>query len=342
MDMLRLYNHPLQDLNSFNVSAFSKYLVQFDSFQEIQDFCRLGVLGGKPYYVLGDGTNTLFIDNFTGYILQPKLFGITILKETSHGVLIRASAGEKWHDFVSFCVGQGYGGVENLAYIPGTVGAAPVQNIGAYGVEVKEVIDSIEAIEIATGRPRVFDSTTCNFGYRRSIFKEEYRNRYIITSVTFALHKKKKFSPKYKRLQARCANIPLEQLTVQDIFDRVIDLRKQTLPNYHHLGNAGSFFTNPFISHEHYLHLSNRYNLPEVFPDNDSGLVKIPAAWLIDQAGLKGWRQNRVGIYEKNPLVLVNYGGASGKDVLELSRHVQASIRRQFNIDLIPEVNIIP
>ena len=342
MDMLCLYNHPLKDLNSFNVPAFSRYLVQFDSCQDIQDFCRLGVLGNKPHYVLGDGTNTLFIDNFTGYILQPKLRGITILKETSHKVLVRASAGEKWHDFVSFCINQGYGGVENLAYIPGTVGAAPVQNIGAYGVEVKDVIDSVEAIEIATGRSSIFDQATCNFGYRRSIFKGEYRSRYMITSVTFALHKKKQFALKYKRLQACCADIPLEELTFKDIFDRVIGLRKQILPDYRRLGNAGSFFTNPLISHDHYLHLNNRYHLPEVFPDNDSGLVKMPAAWLIDQAGLKGWRQNCVGVYEKNPLVLVNYGGASGKDVLELSHHVQASVRKQFNIDLIPEVNIVP
>lgn len=340
--MLVLQHYPLKLLNSFRIAVFASHYVQFHTVKEIEAFCTRQDLKQTKFYILGGGSNILFIDNIEGYILHPKLFGIEILEETSCKVLVKAQAGVKWHDLVCFCVQRGYGGIENLSYIPGTVGAAPVQNIGAYGIELKDVLQWVEAIELSTGKLRTFSNGKCKFGYRTSIFKKELSNQYLITGVVLALHKEKKFCITYKDLQERLAHIPKDQLSLQLVSNTVIAIRKKKLPDYNILGNAGSFFQNPIICKAHYTWLKKAYPLLKAFSMQDENLVKISAAWLIEQAGLKGYRKGHVGVYEKHALVLVNYGQGSGKDVMHLVKYIQERIKAQFDIALIPEVNVFP
>ncbi|XP_065223773.1 UDP-N-acetylenolpyruvoylglucosamine reductase-like isoform X2 [Planococcus citri] len=338
-----LNHYPLQSLNTFHVPAFAAHYIRLNSLKDIEDFCTTVNVSQTNLYILGGGSNTLFVSNFSGYLLHVQLLGIEVIRETSHKVLVKAAAGVLWHDLVLFCIEKGYGGIENLSLIPGTVGAAPVQNIGAYGVELNQVLDTIEAIELSTGQKVIFTSSECGFGYRTSFFKTKWRHRYLITSITLALHKEKKFSIEYEAIQTMIAKMEINQLSFKAISDAIIAIRKQKLPDPDILGNAGSFFQNPFISVGHYRWLKQQYPSVVAFrtPDEYSEQVKISAAWLIEAAGLKGLRKGNAGVYTLHALILVNCGGASGKDIINLATEIIQKVKTQFNITLIPEVNIV-
>lgn len=339
--MHRLDRYSLGSLNSFKVPASAAHYFALNSLKDIEDFYTAVDVSKKDLYILGGGSNTLFVGDFPGYVLHVQLPGIEIVEETGHKVLIRAAAGVPWHALVLFCIEHGYGGIENLSFIPGTVGGAPIQNIGAYGIELKDVLDSIQAIELSTGQKIIFKSSMCGFGYRTSFFKTKWRHQYLITNITLALHKAKVFSIEHEGIQAMLAEMGIKQLSFKAISDAIIAIRKAKLPDPVLLGNAGSFFQNPFISIAHYEWLRQQYPGVIAFRTEDKEQMKISAAWLIETAGFKGLRQGNVGVYALHALILVNYGGATGKDIINLATQIKQKVKNQFHITLIPEVNIV-
>ena len=262
------------------------------------------------------------------------------MNETENYVWVKVAAGELWHPFVLYCVERNWGGIENLSLIPGTVGAAPIQNIGAYGVELKETFESLEAINMHNGQTETFTNEQCNFGYRESIFKHDLKGEYFISSVTFKLNKKPVLNATYGDIQNLLDSKQIKVPTIKDVSDAVIDIRRSKLPDPAQIGNAGSFFKNPIISKAQFESL--KLNHPEIksFPAPDAK-VKIPAAWFIEKAGWKGKRIGDIGVHEKQALVLVNYGGGKGEDILKLAYEIIDSIKTEFNVTLIPEVNIL-
>lgn len=301
---------------------------------------QLEALTLKEFVVLGEGTNVLFVDDYAGTVLVNQLKGVDII-ETEHEshCTVTAQAGENWHEFVCAMSAQGRYGLENLALIPGTVGASPVQNIGAYGVEVAEVIESVTVFDLTDKTEKRFSGDACAFGYRDSVFKRaDYRERYIITAVTFKLQKT--FSPvvDYKELQARFAEQAV--VTAADVLNAVIAIRQEKLPDYRKLPNAGSFFKNPIVSATQLSSLQNRYPDIPSFQLSDER-VKIPAAWLIQTVGLKGLQFNGAGIYEKHALIVINPKHSAGKNIAALSQHVIDTVFEKFNISLVPEVRFI-
>ncbi|WP_432466581.1 UDP-N-acetylmuramate dehydrogenase [Candidatus Cardinium hertigii] len=339
--MYCLNDYPLQSLNSFKVPAYAAHYIRLTSLKDIEDLYTAVDIRKRPLYILGGGSNTLFVKNFPGYILHVQLSGIEIIEETHHKVLIKAAAGVPWHTLVVFCINKGYGGIENLSLIPGTVGGAPIQNIGAYGIELKDVLDTVEAIALSTGQKIVFKSSACGFGYRTSFFKTKWKNQYVITHVTLALHKEKVFSIEYETIQAMLEKMKIKQLSFKAISDAIIAIRKQKLPDPTILGNSGSFFQNPLVSIAHYQWLKEQYPSIIAFKTEDKEQIKISAAWLIEAAGFKGLRKGKVGVHRAHALVLVNYGGATGKDIISLAHQIKQKVNIQFNTTLIPEVNII-
>ncbi len=335
-------HYPLQSLNSFKVSAFAAGYIQLNSLKDIVDLYATVDVRRTHFYILGGGSNTLFVEDFPGCILHVQLSGIEVIAETCHKVLVKAAAGVVWHQLVLFCIGKGYGGIENLSLIPGTVGGAPIQNIGAYGIELKDVVDTIEAIELSTGQKVIFKGSACGFGYRTSFFKTKWSHQYLITSITLALHKETKYAIAYESIQAMLAKMEVKQLSFKAISDAVIAIRRQKLPDPATLGNAGSFFQNPLISIDHYAWLKQKYPSLIAFSREDKAQIKISAAWLIEAAGCKGLRIGNVGVYPLHALILVNYGGATGKDIIDLAAHIKQKVKNQFDITLIPEVNIPP
>lgn len=334
-------DYSLESLNSFKVSVFAAHYIPFDTIKDIEDFCAAVDVTQTNFYILGDGSNTLFISDFPGYILHVQLSGIEVMKETSCQVQIKAAAGVIWHQLVLFCIEKGYGGIENLSLIPGTVGAAPVQNIGAYGVELKDILESIEAIELSSGQKVIFQSSMCGFGYRTSFFKTKWRNRYLITSITLALHKEEKFSLEYGGIRMMLEKMEVGKLSFKAVSDAVIAIRKEKLPDFNILGNAGSFFQNPLITMKHYQWLKQQYPSIVAFTSKDKEYIKISAAWLIEAIGFKGLRKGNVGVYSLHALVLVNYGGATGEDIMNLASQIKQEVKNKFDINLIPEVNIV-
>ena len=331
--------HPLQSLNSFNVPAFAADYVQLNCMEDVENFCAAVDLRRRPFYILGGGSNTLFVRDFPGYILHVRLSGIEVLEETDDKALVRAAAGVAWHDLVLFCADNKYGGIENLSLIPGTVGGAVVQNVGAYGVELKDVLDNVEAIELSSGKRTTFNSSACGFGYRTSFFKTT--NRYLITGVSLVLHKEDRFSIEYRGVREMLASIKVKQLSFKAISEAIIAIRKQKLPDPAVLPNAGSFFQNPFISTEHYRWLKQQHSSLVAFQTEDPEKMKVSAGWLIEAAGFKGVRMAEAGVYKLHALVLVNHGTATGEDVLNLANQIQQKVKEQFGVTLIPEVNIV-
>lgn len=339
--MYCLNDYPLQSLNSFKVPGYAAHYIRLNRLKNIEDFYTAVDIRKKPLYILGGGSNTLFVSNFPGYILHVQLSGIEIIEETHYKVLIKAAAGVPWHTLVLFCVNKGYGGIENLSLIPGTVGGAPIQNIGAYGIELKDVLDTIEAIALSTGQKIIFKSSACGFGYRTSFFKTKWHNQYLITHITLALHKEKVFSIGYETIQAMLEKMKIKQLSFKAISDAIIAIRKQKLPDPTILGNAGSFFQNPLVPIAHYQWLKEQYPSIIAFKTEDIEQIKISAAWLIETAGFKGLRKGSAGVYGSHALILVNYGGATGKDIISLASQIKKKVKIQFNITLIPEVNMV-
>ncbi len=324
---------------TFGVPAWVKAMYSFQSIEELQQLLTKNIKD-KNLLILGGGSNLLFTQPFDGVVLKNELKGITVIDQNEDLVFVKASAGEVWHTFVQHAVDNNWGGIENLSLIPGSVGASPMQNIGAYGVEIKDVFHSLEALEISSGKIKSFDAKTCAFGYRESIFKRELKNKYIIISVTFVLHKNPKINTSYGAINDELSKMGITTPNIKDVSQAVINIRQSKLPNPAEIGNAGSFFKNPVVKKEVYNAILQKYPNAPAYPINEE-TVKIPAGWLIENAGWKGKTEGEFGVHKNQALVLVNYGNADGKDILNLSSRIISSIESLFNITLEREVNIM-
>lgn len=326
--------------NTFGISAFASQFVEVSSVLELQNLIREKHFSEKPFLILGGGSNILFTKNYEGLVLKNNLKGISIEKEDENHIWIKAAGGEVWHELVMYCVNKNWGGIENLSLIPGTVGAAPMQNIGAYGVEIKDTFEELDAVNILTGELETFSNKQCNFGYRESVFKHDAKGKYFITSATFKLNKKPVLNTSYGDIETLLKEWNITTPTIADVSKAVIAIRQSKLPDPALLGNAGSFFKNPVIEISEFEKLQKNYPTLKSFPAPD-GKVKIPAAWLIEQAGWKGKRFGNIGVHEKQALVLVNYGGGTGKELIDLAYQIIDSVNEKFGVTLNPEVNII-
>ena len=334
-------NVSLLPYNTFRIDVRARYLVRVGSVGAVQGLINSDIFRTNPRLILGAGSNLLLTKDFDGLVIRNEIRGISIIDETDASVTIKAGAGENWHEFVTFAVGRNYGGLENLSLIPGTVGAAPMQNIGAYGVEIREVIINVEAIDLTTGNIRVFTKEECRFGYRESVFKQELKDRYFISSITLSLTKKNhRFSIDYGAIREILKQNDEKELSVKNISEAIIRIRKSKLPDPDVIGNAGSFFKNPTVDQTLFDVLQKEF--PDIpFYPADKGMIKIPAAWLIEKSGWKGKTLDNIGVHKHQALVIVNYGGGDGKKIWELAMKIQASVKENFNIMLQPEVNVV-
>ena len=334
-------NINLQPYNSFGFDAVAKQFVEINAVSDLQTLIKSGALPRQKTLILSGGNNILFQNEvFDGLVIYINTKGIEIIKEGGNEVVVRAQAGEDWPDFVRFCVGKGWHGVENLAHIPGKVGAAPVQNIGAYGMELKDSFAQCEAMDLVTGETKVFTKEECRFGYRESIFKGELKGRYVITSVDFLLKKDAPLNLEYGNIKAYLEENGIPRPTLQQLHDVICTIRDAKLPDVKQIGSAGSFFKNPVIERAQFETLLKEYpTMPHY--DEPNGKVKVPAGWLIEQAGWKGWRNEHVGVYDKQALVLVHYGGGKGQDIVQLAHRIQESVEEKFGIRISPEVNFV-
>jgi UDP-N-acetylmuramate dehydrogenase len=334
-------NSSLYPYNTFGIDVKAGFFCKISTVPQLQELIASSLYKTEARLILGGGSNVLFTKDFQGLVIHMELMGIKTLMETDERILINASAGESWHDFVMHCVNRNWGGIENLSLIPGTVGAAPIQNIGAYGVEIANVIESVEGIDASTGLVHVFEKDECRFGYRESAFKVELKEKIFISSVTLTLTKKNHlFDIHYGALRDTLKQDHVDAITVKKISDAVIQIRQNKLPDYRKVGNAGSFFKNPTISLEHLQELQKSYPSVPSYP-SDNQNVKVPAGWLIEQCGWKGKRVNNIGVHPFQALVLVNYGGGTGEEILQLAEQIQTSVKETFHVNLTPEVNII-
>ena len=331
-------NYPILPYNTFQVAAKTRFFVEFSDLQSVRDFLTSSYAAVRPRFVLGGGSNVLFTKDFDGIILHPAIKGIEKTGENDDTVLIRVGAGEDWDNFVEYCVAHDWGGIENLSLIPGTVGACPVQNIGAYGAEVGDVIDSLDVILMEDGKLLTLTAKECQFSYRDSIFKRDLKNRVIITHVTFRLNKSPVFVTTYPDLQRELDNFP--ETTINTIRQAVISIRRNKLPDPAVTGNAGSFFKNPVISQDQATSLRKFFPTMRGF-DAADGSVKLSAAWLIEQCGWKGKRLGKTGTYKKQPLIIINYGGATGEEIYRYALKIQKAVMNHFAIKLEMEVNIL-
>lgn len=336
-------NVSLKPFNTFHIEARAGKFMEIRSVDELQQVLKEPAYAQMTKLILGGGSNVLFTRDFEGLVLKVSVPGIEIVDEDEHKVRIKAGAGVNWHQLVMHCISQDFGGIENLSLIPGTVGAAPLQNIGAYGVELKDTFDSLEAVHIKSGELRRFHKEECQFGYRDSVFKNSLKGQYVITSVTLTLNKHPVVNISYGAIEetlAQMLNGSGRVPGVREVSEAVIYIRQSKLPDPAVIGNAGSFFKNPVISVEKYEQLKQVYEKVPGYILSDS-TVKVPAGWLIEQSGWKGRRLGRVGVHDKQALVLVNHGGGKGEEVKELAFKIQDTVCEKFGIELMPEVNII-
>lgn len=338
MEILR--DVDLLPFNTFHVQARAEALARFRSVDELRALLAAPELKGLPRLVLGGGSNILLTRDWPGVVLVNEIPGIEVLEEDNDHVVVRAGAGVVWHEFVMHCVDQGWGGVENLSLIPGKVGAAPMQNIGAYGVEIKDTFDHLEALRISDGAVVRFSREECRFGYRESFFKREGKGQFIILSVAFRLSKDREVDTHYGSIKAELDKRGIASPTIRDVSDAVIAIRRSKLPDPLVLGNAGSFFKNPVVP----LAVAERIKAdhPDLsaYPAGESR-VKLAAGWLIEKAGWKGFRDGDRGVHKDQALVLVNYGRATGNAVYDLSTQILESVKKKFGVELEREVNIL-
>ena len=327
-------NISLKQYNTFGIDVRAK---RFSSFEDVEDLKEIRAVD-DPLLVLGGGSNILLTNDFNGWVLKNNISGIKKLFEDDKEVIIQVGAGENWHQFVMHCVDNGYGGVENLSLIPGNTGASPMQNIGAYGVEVKDVFHELQAYHLNDKALVNFSAGDCAFGYRESVFKNKYKGQFIITHVSFRLSKQPKLHLEYGAIRQELERMDIHEPSTREVSQAVINIRKSKLPDPAVIGNAGSFFKNPVIDSETFEHLKNNYPSIPSFPAGDK--IKLAAGWLIEQCGWKGFRKNHVGCYEKQALVLVNYGHATGKEVYDLSEEILQSVKEKFGVELEREVNV--
>jgi UDP-N-acetylmuramate dehydrogenase len=334
-------NSALLPFNTFKFSARAKFLSIISSLDDLIDVRKSHVFQNYPRLFLGGGSNILLTQDFEGLVIRNEIKGIQVIRENDDTITLKVGSGENWHSFVMYCVEKNYGGIENLSLIPGTIGAAPMQNIGAYGVEVKDSIDEVESFNLETGNVETFSNADCRFGYRESYFKHEGKNRYFISSVTLTLTKRNhRFNISYGAIKDTLAQTGVEELSVKAISDAVIHIRKSKLPDPAVIGNAGSFFKNPTIGAEEYAKLKQHHPAIPGYPE-ENNKIKVPAGWLIEQCGWKGKRFDNIGVHPLQALVLVHYGGDEGKKLWQLALDIQSSVKDKFNITLQPEVNVI-
>ena len=329
----------LSSLNTFGFAAQAQGLIRLTSVEDAQAFLVSQKVTSEPFRVLGGGSNVLFTQDYAGTIVQLAITEITETAIDDTYVDVYAGAGVVWNDLVQHTVKLGLGGLENLTLIWGWVGAAPMQNIGAYGVEVKETIARVHTIEVASGAIRTFSPEECQFGYRESVFKHALAGKYWITGVTFRLSRKPKLKMSYGDIQKTLQDMEVDEPTIADISKAVAKIRTSKLPDPRDTGNAGSFFKNPEVESEIATALQAKHPLMPTFP-TPSGHIKIPAGWLIEQAGWKGYRRGAVGVHSRQALVLVHYGGGKGKEIQDLAQDIQKDVEQKFGISLKPEVNI--
>uniref|UniRef100_UPI0039A413DD UDP-N-acetylmuramate dehydrogenase n=1 Tax=Ornithobacterium rhinotracheale TaxID=28251 RepID=UPI0039A413DD len=332
-------NSSLKEFTTLALDVQAKRLIEIESIEDLKQYFTENK--NPNFYVLGGGSNVLFLHDFDGDILKIDLKGISVEKETKNHIWLKAAAGENWHEFILNCLAKNWGGLENLSLIPGTVGASPIQNIGAYGVEVKNHIEHVEAFDIENLTLKTFSNAECQFGYRESIFKRALKGKFIVTAVTFKLTKKDhELRISYGAIQQELASKNIENPTIQEISDAVISIRSSKLPDPKICPNTGSFFKNPIVPKETYLKLEQKYpEIPHYRVDDTH--VKIPAGWLIEKAGWKGKRMGKVGVHHMQALVLINPDFGTGKEVYDFSTEIIQSIQNQFGIELEREVNII-
>ena len=328
--------------NTFHIKAECEHLIEFSSLEELCEVLPVlrGAQAKGKLLIIGRGSNLLPTRHYDGVVVRSRIMGREVTSDNGKEVMLRCGSGETVDDVIEWSVEQGFYGMENLSLIPGEVGASAVQNIGAYGAEAKDCIETVEAIEISTGEQYIINNVDCQYAYRHSIFKAEWKNRFIITHVTYRLSRT--FVPHldYGNIRQALADKGIDNPTARDVRDTIIAIRQDKLPDHEVEGNAGSFFMNPIVPREKYLELLRDYpNMPHYNVDADH--EKIPAGWMIDQCGWKGRSVGRAGVHTKQALVLVNRGGADGKEVVELCQRIQNDVRNKFGIDIHPEVNII-
>lgn len=327
-------NKSLKQYNTFGINAIAKEYAEFES---IEDLKQIDLQ--KNHLVLGGGSNILFTKDVDGLVLKNNIRGIELLEETEDYVIIKAGAGENWHQLVLSTVDKGLGGMENLSLIPGNTGASPMQNIGAYGVEIKDIFHSLEAYSVADKSVVTFRNADCNFGYRESVFKNKYKGQFIICSVSFRLQKKPSINTSYGAISQELEKMGVINPSIKDVSNAVINIRSSKLPDPKITGNAGSFFKNPVIEKDLADSIKSSYPSMPYFPTGDK--VKLAAGWLIEECGWKGYRKGDAGCYDKQALVLVNYGSATGNDIYDLSEEILQSVKEKFNVTLEREVNIL-
>ena len=335
---------PLRSYNTFGIDVKARYFASFHSVDELSDI--LGEFPKKPVLVLGGGSNVLFTKDYEGLVLLNEVKGIEELHEDTDHIYVRAGGGVNWHEFVVHCIERGWSGVENLSLIPGDVGAAPMQNIGAYGVELSLVFWNLEAYHLKDRKIHTFTESDCEFGYRESIFKKKFRDQYIIMRVTFRLRKQPIFHTSYGAIRDELVRMGVKELSIAAISQAVINIRRSKLPDPTEIGNAGSFFKNPTVVREKFESLKTKY--PDIVGyENISGSVKLAAGWLIEHSGpkngvsWKGYRKGDAGVHEKQALVLVNHGNATGKEIFKLSEEIRSSVKDKYGVELEREVNVI-
>ncbi len=332
-------NISLKPLTTFGIDQKAHFFTTVSTLTELKEALVFAKEKQLPAFILGGGSNILLTRDIEGLVIKLEIKGINLVKEEGDQLWVEVGAGEMWHELVLHSIAQDWAGLENLSLIPGTVGASPMQNIGAYGVEIKDVFDSLQAMHRETLEMHSFDAKACQFGYRESVFKQTLKDQFVITSVTFRLSKTPNFHLEYGAIQEVLTTNGVVQPTIRAISDAVIQIRQSKLPDPKEIGNAGSFFKNPTITTAQFDRLKASYPSIPGYPSAEG--VKVAAGWLIEQAGWKGKRIGDVGVHAKQALVLVNYGGGTGEEIKKLSEQIQASVLEKFGIHLNPEVNFI-
>ncbi|MDB9990449.1 UDP-N-acetylmuramate dehydrogenase [Flavobacteriales bacterium] len=333
-------NYPLLNLNTFGLDIKAKYFTSINTVNELIEIKKTNKFKDLELLVLGGGSNILFTKDFDGLVILNNIKGKEIIVQNHHSVFLKIGAGENWHELVMYCVDKGWGGIENLSLIPGNTGTAPMQNIGAYGVEIKETFVELEALEILSGKIVKFNNSDCEFGYRESVFKNKMKNQYIILNITLELKKNPVFNVNYGDVKTILENQNIKNPSIKDVSNAIISIRRSKLPDPKKIGNSGSFFKNPIVSLKKLKLIQNKYPKIISYKINENEF-KIAAGWMIEIAGWKGKRFNNFGVHEKQALVLVNYGLANGMEIFNLSEKIILDIKDKFGITLEREVNII-
>ncbi|MCL4118520.1 UNVERIFIED_CONTAM: hypothetical protein GTU68_048911 [Idotea baltica] len=334
-------NYNLSSYNTFGVDSNAKFFTTINNYKCFCQLIKETSYKNAPKLVLGGGSNLIFSSKiYNGFVISNKVRGINVLSETKNEIILKVGGGENWHGLVCYTLENGWRGLENLSLIPGSVGAAPIQNIGAYGIELKDVFESLEAWDLQTGEIRIFTKEECQFGYRNSIFKQQLRGQYFIASVIFKLNQTKALNTNYGAIEAELNAQKITQARAKDVSKTIIKIRESKLPNPSKIGNVGSFFKNPIINEKQFLALKEKF-ADLKFYELANKEYKIPAAWLIEQCGLKGIQLGNVGVSENHALILINCGKAKGEEVVTLAKKIQNDVFNKFAISLEAEANIV-